>query len=197
MKKFIVAILAVAVVSIGAIFAIAQTTDGGTDKKFGKRGGHHRGGGMMFRRLDLTENQKAQMKSIREASKATTAPLREAMKANRQKLAEATANGAFDEAQVTAIATEGSAISAQMTVQREKVKSQMFAILTAEQKAKAAEMKATMKQRFKNAEISARPKRPNVVLNNISTDQGEQKRPGSRVPAFSLTTNFQLQTSNY
>jgi len=154
MKKIIVAILAVAVVSIGAIFALAQTTDRGTDKAGGKRGGHHRGGqmhrggGMMFRGLDLTEDQKAQMKSIREASKTATAPLREAMKANHQKLTEATANGAFDEAQVTAIANEGAAIKAQMTVQREKVKSQMFAILTAEQKAKAAEMKATMKQRF-------------------------------------------------
>jgi protein CpxP len=155
MKKIIVAIIAVAIVSIGSILAIAQTTDGGTDKKWGKRGGHHRGGkmhrgggGMMFRRLDLTEDQKAQMKSIREASKTATAPLREAMKANHQKLTEATANGAFDEAQVTTIANEGAAIKAQMTVQREKVKSQMFAILTDEQKAKAAEMKATMKQRF-------------------------------------------------
>jgi protein CpxP len=149
MKKFIIAIIAVAVLSIGAMLAFAQTTDGGTDKKWGKRGGgHNRGGGMMFRGLDLTEDQKAQMKSIREASKATTAPLREAMKANRQKLAEATANGAFDEAQVTAIANEGASITAQMTVQRTKVKSQMFAILTDEQKAKAAEMKATMKQRF-------------------------------------------------
>ncbi len=148
MKKIIVAILAVAVLSIGAMLAFAQTTDGGTDKKWGKRGGHHRGGGMMFRGLDLTDEQKAQMKSIREASKTTTAPLREAMKANRQKLTEATANGAFDEAAVTAIANEGAAITAQMTVQRTKLKSQMFAILTDEQKAKAAEMKATMKQRF-------------------------------------------------
>lgn len=155
MKKIIVAIIAVAIVSIGAIFAIAQTNDGGTDKKMGKRGGHHRGSkmhrggrGMMFRGLDLTDEQKDQMKSIREASKSATAPLREAMKANRQKLTEATANGAFDEAQVTAIANEGAAIKAQVTVQRERVKSLMFAILTAEQKAKAAEMKATMKQRF-------------------------------------------------
>jgi protein CpxP len=156
MKKTIVAIIAVAIVSIGAILAIAQTTDGGTDKKWGKRGGgQHRGGkmhrgvgGMMFRGLDLTDEQKSQMKSIREASKPATAPLREAMKANHQKLAEATANGAFDEAQVTAIANEGAAIRAQLIVQRTKVKSQMFAILTAEQKAKVAEMKATMKQRF-------------------------------------------------
>src|SRR5688572_25668774 len=134
MKKIIVAILAVAILSIGAIFAIAQTADGGTDMKGGKRGGHHRGGkrhrgggGMMFRGLDLTEEQKAQMKSIREASKTATASLREAMKANRTKLAEATANGAFDEAQVTAIANEGAALMAQMTVQRTKLKSQMFA----------------------------------------------------------------------
>lgn len=102
----------------------------------------------MFRGLDLTDEQKAQMKSVREGSKAAIAPLREAMRANRAKLAAATENGAFDEATVTAIANEGAAIAAQMTVQRERIKSQMFAILTVEQKAKVAERKATMKQRF-------------------------------------------------
>jgi protein CpxP len=165
MKKTIFAFLAVAILSMGAVFAIAQTTgtDGSTDgKRWGKRGGGkmgkmHRGGhggkgrmggGMMFRGLDLTDEQKAQMKQIREGSKAAITPLREAMKANRQKMAEATANGAFDEGTVTTIANEGAGIQAQMTVQREKVKAQMFAVLTDEQKAKAAEMRSNMKQRF-------------------------------------------------
>ncbi len=165
MKKTIFAFLAVAILSMGAIFAIAQTTgtDDSGDKRWGKRGGGkmgkmHRGGrdggkggmggGMMFRGLDLTDEQKAQMKQIREASKAAVTPLHEAMKANRQKMAEATANGAFDEGTVTAIANEGAGIHAQMTVQREKVKAQMFAVLTDEQKTKAAEMRSNMKQRF-------------------------------------------------
>ena len=124
-----------------------------------RRGKMNRGGGIMFRGLDLTDAQKAQMKQIREASKATIQPLREAAKANKQRLKGATANGAFDEVQVLAIATEGAAIHAQLTVQREKVKSQMFALLTAEQKAKAAEMKSKMKERIEQRKVKRGSKR--------------------------------------
>lgn len=149
MKKITIAILAFVLVAMGTMFVFAQKSDGDKGRKFGKRGGHHRGG-MMFRGLDLTEEQKAQAKLIMEASKAKTQPMREAMKASRQKLHDATANGAFDEATVTAIAVEQAGLSAQMTVEKTRVRSQMFALLTTEQKTKAAEMKDKMKERFKN-----------------------------------------------
>ncbi len=102
---------------------------------------------MMLRGLDLTDEQKAQVKSIREAKKTAVAPLRDAMKANRQKLQEATANGAFDEAAISAIAAEHGNLAAQMLVARTKVQSQVFAILTDEQKAKMAEMKQKRSER--------------------------------------------------
>ena len=63
---------------------------------------------------------------------------------------ELTANGAFDEAAVSAIATEKGNLSAQMTVERARVKSQIFALLTVEQKTKATEMKSKMQERFKD-----------------------------------------------
>lgn len=148
MKKITVAILAIVLVAMGAIFVFAQKADGDNKgNRMGKRG--HGRGGMMLRGLDLTEEQKTQFKSIRQASKAKTQTLRESLKANRQKMNEATANGAFDEATVTALATEKAGLSVQLTVERARVKSQMFALLTAEQKAKAAEMKTKMKERFK------------------------------------------------
>jgi len=153
MKKAIVGILALAILTMGGLLVFAQSADGvktdaaKSDRKgrhhFGKRGGH----GMMFRGLDLTDEQKAQMKAIREANKAQTAPLFEAMKANRQKMQEATANGAFDEATVTMLANEQAGLMAKMTVERERVKSQTFALLTADQKAKMAEMKAKFAER--------------------------------------------------
>ncbi len=151
MKKITIAIIALAVLGIGVIFAFAQKTDG--DHKGGRgfgRGGHHRGGGFMFRGLDLTEEQKAQVKQIRDASKTKIQPIREALKANRQKMNELTANGAFDEGQVAALANEQATLGAQMTVERLRVRSQMFAILSDEQKAKAAQIKEQMKERFKN-----------------------------------------------
>lgn len=150
MKKITVAIIAIAVLALGAIFVSAQKHDGeGHGKRgFGKRG-HHRGGGMMLRGLDLTDAQKAQVKEIMEASKTKTQSLRESMKASRKALHELTANGQFDEAKVQAAATEQANISAQLMVERAKVQAQIYQILTPEQHAKAAEMKAKMKERFK------------------------------------------------
>ena len=157
MKKVIIAILAFAVLATGVMFAVAQRSGEERNGGRGKRGGHHRDG-MMLRGLDLTDEQKAQVKQIMEASKAKTQSLRDSLKANRQKMDEATANGAFDEAQVTAIAVEKGNLSAQMTVERERGKSQIFALLTAEQKAKAAEMKSKMKDRFKGRKAATAEK---------------------------------------
>src|SRR5687768_1296400 len=105
MKKITVAILSIVLVATGALFIFAQTAERGEGKRgFGK--GHKRGGhAMMFRGLDLTEEQKAQIRQIRQTSKEKIKPIREQMKANRQKLAELSA-GNFDQAQVQAIASQ-------------------------------------------------------------------------------------------
>jgi periplasmic protein CpxP/Spy len=152
MKKFVIAFIGVAVLVTGAAFVFAQTAATTDDKKVEghrkfrrggmRRGGHHHGMGMAFKALGLTEAQKAQSKEIMEASRAKLAPVFQAMKANRGKMLAATENGSFDEAAVTALANEHATLSAQMMVERARVKSQMFAILTDEQKAKLAEIKA-------------------------------------------------------
>ncbi len=143
MKKIIIAILAFAVLATGVMFAVGQQKSGdGKRGGFGKRG-HHRGGyGMMYRGLDLTEDQKAKLKEFRTAGRSSLQPTREALRANRKKMQELTATGAFDEAQVTALANEQAALSAKMIVERQRMKSQLFSILTDEQKAKLAEGKA-------------------------------------------------------
>lgn len=148
-KATIVTTIAIVVLAIGAIFAIAQRA-GGEGRRgpggFGK-GGHERGG-MMFRGLDLTDEQKTQVKSIMDASREKLQPVHEAMKANHEKLADLTKNGAFDEAQVTEIANAQGALHAQMIVERQRTQAQVFQLLTDEQKAKAAEMKGKMKEGF-------------------------------------------------
>lgn len=142
MKKILIAILALAVLATGVMFAVGQKTQDGKRGGFGKRG-HHRGGfGMMFRGLDLTEDQKTKLKEFRTASRTNMQPTFEALKANRQKMQELTANGAFDEAAVTAVANEQAALSAKMMVERQRMKSQFFSLLTDAQKAKLAEIKA-------------------------------------------------------
>ena len=71
------------------------------------------------------------------------------MKENHQKMNAATAGGAFDQAQVEAIAAEQGTLMAKMIVEKQKAKSQVFAMLTDEQKAKAAEMHSKFEERTK------------------------------------------------
>lgn len=149
MKKYTIGFLVFALVAVSTIFAIAQKGVDGEGR--GKRDGHHRGGfGRIAAKLNLTDEQKAQVKTITEASRAKTQSLHEASKANRQKMNEATANGSFDEAAVSAIATEQATIAAQMTVEKARVKAQIYQILTAEQKAQMQQFETQRRDRFEN-----------------------------------------------
>jgi Spy/CpxP family protein refolding chaperone len=157
MRKRTIAILAVAaLLVVGGIFTFAQRTmhRGG----FGMHGGH--GAMMALKALDLTDDQKAKVKEIFETNKQTMQPIREQLKANHEKLA--AMKGNFDEVAVSAIAKEQGDLTAQMIVARQRVKSQIFAILTDEQKAKAEHMRDTIKERFE--------KRMNVLRD------GDQKK---------------------
>ena len=146
MKRKTITILAVvAILVIGGVFAIAQRA---MHKGFGGHGMHGQGAMMMLRRLDLTSDQQAKVKEIFEANKGTVQPLREQLKANHEKLA--SLGGNFDEGQVTAIAKQQGELMSQMIVARQKVKSQIFAILTDDQKAKAAQLQQEIKQHFQN-----------------------------------------------
>lgn len=155
MKKIIIAIIAIGVLTLGAIFAIAQKSESKDTARNGKGRhgfagrGHHRGG-MMLRGLDLTDAQKAQVKTIMETNRAKVKPLMESMRANREALRSATENGKFDEAQVQSLANEQASLSAQLLVERTRVKSQVYQILTPEQKEKAATLRTEMKDRFKD-----------------------------------------------
>lgn len=149
MKKIITAILAIALVSIGSIFIFAQNDNEGGKEKY-KRGFGHRGGfERLAKKLNLTDTQKEQAKQIMEASKSKVQPLKESMKSIHQQLDTAIADGQFDEAQVQALASQQANIMAQLIVEKERTKSQLFAILTPEQQAQAKQLKEQMKEKFK------------------------------------------------
>jgi Spy/CpxP family protein refolding chaperone len=149
MKKLTTAFLAIALVAIGTIFVFAQKADG-DKRKFGRGFGHRGGFGRLAEKLNLSDEQKAQIKQIRETSKAKVQPLRENMKSIRQQLNAATADGNFNEAQVQALAAQQANIMAQLTVEKERTKSQTYAILTPEQQTQAKALKEQMKERFKD-----------------------------------------------
>ncbi|MBK6749652.1 MAG: Spy/CpxP family protein refolding chaperone [Pyrinomonadaceae bacterium] len=149
MKKIVLAIIAVAVVATGAIFVIAQkrANTGG-----GHGFGHGRGDrmGMALRGLDLSDEQKAKVKEIMEANKAEFEPTMQAMKDNRAKIQTLGTDGTFDQARVEGLAKEQGDLVAKTIVQKASVKAQVFAVLTDEQKAKAAEMRTKFEGRGKD-----------------------------------------------
>ena len=106
-------------------------------------GGHRHGHmGYLAKQLNLTDAQKAQIKTMIQAQRATLRPLMQQMAQNRLAMLNATASGAFDQAKVQAIATQQAQIMAQLAVQKASLHSQIYnQVLTAEQKAKADQLR--------------------------------------------------------
>jgi len=142
-KFWMFAVAMLAVVLCGAVvFSYAQQTDSSSPEA--AWAGHRHGGhmGYMFKALNLTDAQKAQVKSIMQANRAANRPLMQQMAQNRLAMLTATSNGAFDQAKVTALANQQAQLMAQMTVQKESIQSQIYnQVLTPEQRATADQMR--------------------------------------------------------
>ena len=107
----------------------------------GEWGGGH-GFGRMATALNLTPAQKQQIKTLAQAQKATTRPLMQQLAQIRVSMLNATAGGAFNQATVQALATQQAQIMAQLTVQRQALRSQIYnQVLTAQQKATADQLR--------------------------------------------------------
>jgi Spy/CpxP family protein refolding chaperone len=116
----------------------------GIDQQTSNKNHHH---GLMLahltQELNLTADQQTHIKTILETQKAKMQPLRQQLRQNR--IAEnSNTTGAFDEAQVRAFAAKQSQIMTELTVDRERTKSQILAVLTPDQRVKAL---ALMQQR--------------------------------------------------
>ncbi len=111
--------------------------------------GHHGwggpGAGMAFlgRELNLTDAQKAQVKTIMQANHASMKTVMLQLAQNRQAMLAATANGVFDTAKIQALANQQAQLQAAMTVNREAIQHQIYTtVLTADQQAKAEQLRA-------------------------------------------------------
>lgn len=113
-------------------------------------GGHGRGrGGDVLgpfgRDLNLTDAQKAQIKQLTDAFEASTKTLHEQMfKAGGTPFDGL--DGTFDEAAVRTAAQARASVQVELDVSRAKLQSQVYALLTAEQKAKVAELRQQFSQ---------------------------------------------------
>jgi Spy/CpxP family protein refolding chaperone len=139
MKKYIIAILVFVAVATGVGFAFAQKREGG-------RGERHFGAPpfaleKIADELDLSTEQRAQIKQILETEKPKIQTLTDAARATHEQLKDLGTNGVFNEEQVSGLAAQQAETTRQLIVEKERAKAAIFAVLTPEQRTKAAELK--------------------------------------------------------
>ena len=151
------AIATLSAIALAASIAVAQTVSTGQDNTQGahkewrggrgERRGHGWGGmrGNAFRQLNLTEDQKAKMKQIRETFAQTNKPLMDQLRAKRQELRQANEGGTFNEALATQKLTEMASLEAKLMGERFKLHQESLSVLTADQKAQLEQSKAQFK----------------------------------------------------
>lgn len=120
-----------------AVVGFAQGR-GGFSGGQGKGGDQRVGFGRMFRSVDLTQAQRTQVEQIAERHRQSTAQLREQLKANREGRADAVDGGTFNEQAVRSAAQARAAAQVELEVAHARMFSEMYAVLTPEQKAQLA-----------------------------------------------------------
>jgi periplasmic protein CpxP/Spy len=137
------------------VAAFAQHGPGGHG---GHRGPGRHGGpgggpgnvlGHISRVLDLTDAQKAQIRQIEESFRESTRGLHEQLGKAGGGPFDALKDGAFDEAAVRAAAQARANVHVELEVAHARMMSQVFAVLTAEQKAKLAALHKQMQERHR------------------------------------------------
>src|SRR5215510_9161792 len=156
-KASVLALSAVIAVTLAIAAILAQSPNGQSGSqeardgkgRFGMHRGHHGRGmrGAIFRESNLTDEQKAQMKQIRQSYRERTQPLRQELRAKTQGLRQANQGGAFNEALVTQTLTETAPLRAKLMGESFKLRQEMMAVLTPEQNAKIEQMREQFKAR--------------------------------------------------
>jgi periplasmic protein CpxP/Spy len=164
-------IASLSAVALAAPIAFAQTTSstqnqtqatgerhGGRGKGWGdKKGrgwggerGARMGGGMMFRGLDLTDDQKAKMKQVSQSFRERTQSLHQQLRAKRQELRQTSEGGSFNEALATQKLQESASLEAKLMGEQFRMRQEMLAVLTPEQKTQLEQKRAEFKARRAN-----------------------------------------------
>ena len=111
-----------------------QSQEPGKQRFGGFHGRHGRGGGDVLAPLNLTEAQKTQMKQIRESYRERTQSLHQELAAKKQALRQANQGETFNEGLATQVLTESAALEAKLMGERFRMRQEMMALLTPEQK---------------------------------------------------------------
>ena len=148
-KIVLAAIILAIVVAIPVAMAQSEGKSGrqGFAGKFHGRRGFGGGEGRMFRGLDLTDAQKAQLKQIRESHSANIKALREQIHTTMKGLHQANQGATFDEALVSQKLAQVAPLRAKLMGEEFKIRQESLSVLTAEQKAKMEQMREQFKSK--------------------------------------------------
>jgi Spy/CpxP family protein refolding chaperone len=141
-------LIAAMAVLMGSALAKSQTADAPPappmhDHAYGM---HEHMMGFFGKKLNLTDEQKTQMKAIMQKEHPAMKPLFQQQRRIDQQLRQYV-EGQFDEAKVQALATQKAQIQAQLTVAETRVHNQLYALLTPEQQSQLKEMEARRESR--------------------------------------------------
>jgi periplasmic protein CpxP/Spy len=144
-------LIAAMAVLLGSAIAKSQTATDATPAP-----AHHQGHGFgmeghrmgfFAKQLNLTDDQKAQMKTIMQKEHPAMKPLFQQQHQVDQQLRQYV-QGTFDEAKVRTLAAQKAQIQVELTVAETRVHNQMYQLLTADQQAKLKEIEANHEARM-------------------------------------------------
>lgn len=149
--------LAAAVLGLSAVAAVTAQGPGGGQPPFGRRGGPGGPGGRMggpggaigipLDRLNLTDAQRDQVKSVVDSHEAELRPLGEKTMTARRALEQAVTADTIDEGAIRAKAADVASVESDMAVARARVHADVLQVLTSDQRAKLKELQAEMEKR--------------------------------------------------
>jgi len=132
------------------------------DHQFGMEGhgmGSGHGMGFFAKSLNLTDEQKTQMKSIMEKEHPAMKPLMQQQHQLDRQLRQYV-EGPYDEAKVRALATQKAQLGVEITVAQTRIHNELYQLLTSDQQAKVKQMEANHEARLQRHMQQAPPPAP-------------------------------------
>ena len=146
-RSFRYAILAALVLLLAGAAALAQGPAGPRGRGPGGPGGP--GMGLPLAALNLTEAQREQARNIAQQHQQQTRTLMERLRAARAAQQQAVDTMPVDEGRIRAAVQDLAAVEADLAVEQARLRTDLFAILTAEQQAQAQKLRAEREARMK------------------------------------------------
>lgn len=134
-----------AVFAMAAMLMISSANMANACPGGGPQGGE-RNGQRMAEQLNLSDRQQEQVKQIRSERRAGGKSIHEAMQLNRDAMRKLNPGSADYNAQVATLAEEKAVLVKQMVMHRSESRAQVYAVLTPEQREKAASLKSQFRK---------------------------------------------------